>query len=157
MSTLTYRSIMNHPHNLQSMVTKLPFTLQDRWRRETNKRRMHAGGVIPPFVNFVNFVNEEAGIATDPVFSREALRRLDGSLDRSGRSSKSKGKSFGKSKTPLSIVQAIRLAWDLVGDDGNVLLSFFSRSRVSERIHNNKPLTFTLRWTGCTGHFCYPE
>ena len=47
MSTLTYLSILNHPHNLQSVVTKLPFTLQDRWRREANKRRV-AGGVIPP-------------------------------------------------------------------------------------------------------------
>ena len=80
MSTLTYLSILNHNHNLQSMVTKLPFTLQDRWRREANKRRV-AGGVIPSFADFVNFVNAEAGIATDPVFSREALRRLDGTSE----------------------------------------------------------------------------
>jgi len=32
MSTLTFLSILNHPHNLQSMVSKLPFPLQDRWR-----------------------------------------------------------------------------------------------------------------------------
>ena len=30
MSTLTVLSILNHPHNLQSMVSKLPFPLQDR-------------------------------------------------------------------------------------------------------------------------------
>ena len=41
--------------------------------------------------------------------------------------------------------------------DGNVLLSFFSRPRVPQRIHKNKRLTFELRWTGCTGHFCYAE
>ena len=99
MSTLTYLSILNHPHNLQSVVTKFPFTLQDRWRREANKKRV-AGGVIPSFADFVNFVNTEAGIATDPVFSQEALRRLDGTSDRPDRSSKGKGKSFGKSKTP---------------------------------------------------------
>ena len=81
------------------MVTKLPFTFQDRWRREANKRRV-AGGVIPSFADFVNFVNAEAGIATDPVFSREALRRLDGTSDRPDRSNKGRGKSFGKSKTP---------------------------------------------------------
>ena len=86
MATLTYLSILNHPHNLQSMVTKLPFTLQDRWRREANKRRV-VSGVIPSFADFVNFVNAEAGIATDPVFSREALRRLDGTSDRPDRSS----------------------------------------------------------------------
>jgi len=40
MPTLTFLSILNHPHNLQSMVSKLPFLLQDRWRREANKRRL---------------------------------------------------------------------------------------------------------------------
>ena len=98
MSTLTYLSILNHPHNLQRMVTKLPFTLQDQWRREVNRRRV-AGGVIPSFADFVNFVNAEAGTATDPVFSWDALRRLDGSADRLDHSSKGKGRGFDKSKT----------------------------------------------------------
>ena len=93
-----YLSILNHLPNLQSMVTKLPFTPQDRWPREANRRSV-AGGVIPSFADFVNFVNAEAGITTDPVFSREALRRLDGSLDRPDRSSQGKGRGFGKSKT----------------------------------------------------------
>jgi len=102
-STLTFLSILNHPHNLQRMVTKLPFTLQDRWRRAANKTRV-ARGVIPSFADFINFVNAEAGIATDPVFSREALRRLEGSSDQPYRSGK--GKGFGKSKTsgdPISL------------------------------------------------------
>ena len=80
MSTLTFLSILNQPHNLQSMVSKFPFPLQDRWRRETNKRRL-GSGTIPAFDDFVNFVNTEARIATDPVFSREALRRLDSSSE----------------------------------------------------------------------------
>ena len=53
--------------------------------------------VVPSFADFVNFVNAEAGIATNPVFSREALRRLEGYSDRPDRSGK--GKGFGKSKT----------------------------------------------------------
>ena len=101
MATLIYLSILNHLHNLQSMVTKLTFTLQDRWRREANEGRM-AGGVIPSFADFVNFVNAEAGIATDPVFSREALRRLDDTSDRPDRSGKGRGKGFRRSKTPES-------------------------------------------------------
>ena len=40
-----------------------------------------------------------------------------------------------------------------VGPRWRVLLSFFSRPRVSRRIHKNKPLTFAFLWTGCTGHF----
>ena len=77
MSTPTYLSILNHPHNLQSMVSRLPFQLQDRWQREANNRRL-ASGTIPTFDDFVNFVNTEAGIATDVIFSREAIRRPDG-------------------------------------------------------------------------------
>ena len=95
-ASLTFLSILNHPHNLQSMVTKLPFPLQDRWRREANKMRV-ARGAIPAFADFVNFVNAEAGIATDPVFSREALRRLDGSSDRPDRFNRSR--CSGKSRT----------------------------------------------------------
>ncbi|XP_020625653.1 uncharacterized protein LOC110063042 [Orbicella faveolata] len=45
----------------------------------------------------MTFVNTEAGIATDPVFSRGALHHLDGSLDRPDRSNK--GKGSGKPKT----------------------------------------------------------
>ena len=96
MSTLTFLSILNHSHNLQSMVSKLPFPLQDRWRREANKRRL-ARGTIPTFDDFVTFVNTDAGIETDPVFSREALRRSDGSSDRPDRSNR--GKGSGEPKT----------------------------------------------------------
>ena len=73
MSTLTFLSILNHPHNLQNMVSKLPFLLQDQWRREANKRRLGSGTILA-FDDILNFVNTEAGNATDPVFSREALR-----------------------------------------------------------------------------------
>ena len=107
MSTLTFLSILNHPHNLQSMVSKLPFALQDRWRREANKSRL-ASGAIPTFDDFVNFVNTEAGVATDPVFSREALRRLDGSSDRPDRNNKGRGsgrtRTYGdRSRTPYHV------------------------------------------------------
>ena len=42
---------------------------------------------------------QKRDIATDPVFSREALRRLDGTSNRPDRFSKDRGNSFGKSKT----------------------------------------------------------
>ena len=76
MSTLTYLCILDHPHNMQSMVKKLPFHLQDRWRREANRIRV-TREKIPEFADFVTFVKTEAVIATDSVFSREALSRLD--------------------------------------------------------------------------------
>ncbi|PFX21325.1 Toll-like receptor 11 [Stylophora pistillata] len=90
MSTLTYLSILDHPHNLQSMVSKLPFTLQDQWRREANKKRL-ARGTTPTSDDFVSFVSTEASIATDPIFSRGALRRVDCLSDRPDRSNIGKG------------------------------------------------------------------
>ena len=75
MTSLPFLTILSHPHNVQSMVKKLPFPLQDRWRREANRWRV-LRQTIPAFAEFVAFVKSEAGIATDPVFSRDALSRV---------------------------------------------------------------------------------
>jgi len=96
MSTLAFLSILNHRHNLQSMVWKLPFSFQDQWGREANKRRL-ARGTIPTFDDFMNFVTTKAGTAANAVFSRKALHRLDGSSDCPDCSKK--GKGSGKPKT----------------------------------------------------------
>ena len=58
------------------MVKKLPLSLQDRWRREASKLRS-TRNITPTFANFVEFVKTEAGIAMDPVYSREVLNRQD--------------------------------------------------------------------------------
>ena len=75
MTSLPFLTILSHPHNMQSMVKMLPFPLQDRWRREANRWRV-SRQTIPAFAEFVAFVKSEAGIATDPVFSRDALSRV---------------------------------------------------------------------------------
>ena len=72
MTSLPFLTILSHPHNMQSMVKKLPFPLQDRWRREAN-RWTASQQAIPAFAEFVAFVKSEAGITMDPVFSRDAL------------------------------------------------------------------------------------
>ena len=38
--SLSFLTILDYSHNLQNMVKKLPFHLQDRWRREANKIRL---------------------------------------------------------------------------------------------------------------------
>ena len=100
-STLLFLFVLNHPHNLQSMVSKLPFPLQDRWCREANKIRTVKGEILT-FADFVRFVNAEAVIAMDAVLSREALQCLgstsQSTSDRSDHSNK--GKVSGKSKHP---------------------------------------------------------
>ena len=75
MTSLPFLTILSHPHNMQSMVKKLPFPLQDPWRREASRWR-ESRQTIPAFAEFVAFVKSEAGIATDPVFSRDALSRV---------------------------------------------------------------------------------
>ena len=86
MSELRFLSTLDHPHNIQTMVKKLPLSLQDRWRREASKLRA-TRNTTRTFANVVEFVKTEAGIAMDPVYSREALNRHDIS-DRPGRFNK---------------------------------------------------------------------
>ncbi|CAB4017958.1 Hypothetical predicted protein, partial [Paramuricea clavata] len=73
MKSLSYLTILDHPHNLQTLVKKLPFHLQDRWRRVASKARVGHRN-MPSFDSFANFIKDEAKVATDPIFSREALR-----------------------------------------------------------------------------------
>lgn len=83
MKSLLYLTILDHPQNLQSLVKKLPFSLQERWRREVIKVRELKS--VPVFSNFVSFIKAEAKVATDPVFSRQALEKI-------GQDDKSKSK-----------------------------------------------------------------
>ena len=68
MSELRFLSTLDHPHNIQTMVKKLPLSLQDRWHREVSKLRA-TRNTTPTFASFVEFVKTEAGIAMDPVYS----------------------------------------------------------------------------------------
>ena len=57
---------VNHPKNLQRIVAKLPYALQEGWRRTafTITRK----DAKPSFENVVEFVEKEVEVATDPVF-----------------------------------------------------------------------------------------
>ncbi|CAB4008562.1 Hypothetical predicted protein [Paramuricea clavata] len=89
MESLSYLVTLDHPNNLQCLVKKLPFYQQERWRREVTKLREKSKN--PAFKHFVNFVKTEAKIATDPIFSRQAL-------DKIGQDDKSKFKRGSTSK-----------------------------------------------------------
>lgn len=71
--SLSYLLILDNPQSLQCLVKKLPFYLQERWRREVLKIRER--NKLPIFKDFANFVKVEAKIATDPEFSKQALNR----------------------------------------------------------------------------------
>ena len=72
MESLSYLSILGHPHNLQTLIKKLPFHVQDRWRRVAVKARVGQTSV-PSFASFAKFIKAEVKVVTDPIFSREAL------------------------------------------------------------------------------------
>ena len=74
MESISYLSILDHPHNLQNVVRKLPLYLQDRWRRHVITIR-ESENPIPSFKSFADFITKEAKVATDPVFSKEALTK----------------------------------------------------------------------------------
>ena len=77
MWSLSFLAVLDHPHNLQNMVKKLPFHLQDCWHRKANKIRLNED-VIHGFSHFAKFVKAKVRIATDKVFSRNALGSLHG-------------------------------------------------------------------------------
>ena len=54
MGSLSFLAILDHPHNLQNMVKKLLFHLQDCWHRKANKIRFNED-VILGFSHFATF------------------------------------------------------------------------------------------------------
>ena len=76
MNGISELSVLNHSPNLQSIVTKLPPYLQNKWRDVVYKMKMSRKQ--PQFADLVDFVGSAADAANDPVFSREALsKKLD--------------------------------------------------------------------------------
>ncbi|XP_048588424.1 uncharacterized protein LOC125572240 [Nematostella vectensis] len=105
MSSLAYLSVLDHPHNIQSLVSKLPFSFQDRWRREASKMRERNEG-IPGFAAFAQFMKIEAKVQADPVFLLEALSRHQGKQEiKSGVNAKFKKVNQPKKKVRLTGVE----------------------------------------------------
>ena len=84
----------------------------------------------------MDFVKAEAGIATDPVFSREALRRLDGSSDRPDRFSKGKGRGSGKSKTSGTSHHASNQATEVTAGQESGLRTATSLCKLCNKAHD---------------------
>ena len=56
--------------------SKLPFALQERWRRQAFKLRRSSCESIPGFRELSDFIQTETKVAMDPVFSREVLSKV---------------------------------------------------------------------------------
>ena len=73
MESLECLALLDHPHNLQALVRKLPFKLQEGWRRHAISLRQSRKS-LPQFKDLSNFILREAEVATDPIFSSAALK-----------------------------------------------------------------------------------
>ena len=95
MNSIKHMAVLDHAPNLQSLVCKLPTILQNKWRERVLKFRK--ANQCATFTQLAEFVEEAAEAANDPVFGREAMRKVeDGS-----KASKTKELSY-KDKTSRS-------------------------------------------------------
>jgi len=75
-----YWNTLDSPENLCSIVTKLPGNCRDRWNRKVlflRKEKLRE----PHLDDLITFVNEEHNLASDPLFSREALEERNGRVN----------------------------------------------------------------------------
>ena len=79
-------SEVNHPKNLQLIVSKLPYSLQERWRRKVHY--LSEEGRSCNFSELVDFVEREVDVMSDPIFGTTEMT----SLTRAKRSSQEDAK-----------------------------------------------------------------
>lgn len=76
MKNISYMDILNHTPNMQAVVPKLPGYLQSKWReRVLNIRQQQQRS--PGFSDLVSFVEHASETNNDPVYSKDALIKLD--------------------------------------------------------------------------------
>ena len=72
MKSLSYLTVLNHPSNMQIVVRKLPFILQNRWRHRIVDMRK-SWGQVATFDDLVNFVDTCSEAMNDLIYSKAAL------------------------------------------------------------------------------------
>jgi hypothetical protein len=76
MRTIEYMEVLNHAPNLQAIIQKLPSYLQSKWRERVvriKKREQRNAR----FSDIVEFIENAAETSNDPIYSNEALNKLD--------------------------------------------------------------------------------
>lgn len=73
MMRVSHMTELNHPTNMQTIVRKLPYNLQERWRDRVVK--MKEKGKIADFKDIAEFVESAAESANDPIYGRQALNK----------------------------------------------------------------------------------
>ena len=97
MRNITNMDVLNHLPNLQTIVTKLPGYLQNKWRDHASRLRRNEQRVAN-FNDLTCFVESASESANDPVFGKFALNKCTQSGLPSGRAP-SKGTHDNKAKS----------------------------------------------------------
>ena len=71
-----YLDVLDHAPNLQTIVSKLPFALQNKWRDHAVKTK-RCNTRAANFEDLTLFMERIAESANDPVYGKEALQRND--------------------------------------------------------------------------------
>ena len=66
----TYLTLLDNPETLRNLQLKLPFKLQERWRRKAVQHREMDGKELR-LTNFLEFVRLECKVLEDPVYSQQ--------------------------------------------------------------------------------------
>ena len=98
MDRISNMSELNNLSNMQAIVLKLPFYLQNKWREYASDQR-HSKRRIVTFNDLVHFVSSAADSANDPVFGKDVLSRCGihtnaGAYKKDRTASKPKSSSF---------------------------------------------------------------
>ena len=64
---------LNSPDILGTLTSNLPGNARDKWNRKVLSIRRHRAE-DPELADFIDFINDEILLASDPLFSREALK-----------------------------------------------------------------------------------
>ena len=73
MKALCHNNSLNSPDILCTLTSKLPGNSRDKWNRKAlsiRQRRIKD----PALTDFIDFINDETLLASDPLFSRETLK-----------------------------------------------------------------------------------
>ncbi|KAK3752530.1 hypothetical protein QZH41_005142 [Actinostola sp. cb2023] len=76
MKTINYMETLNHSPNMQAIVHKLPSYLQSKWREQVLNIKAKEQR-IAKFKDIVKFIERAAETSNDPIYSKEALSKLD--------------------------------------------------------------------------------
>ena len=71
MQSMAELQVLNDPYQNKEMSLKLPDWLRRRWARKVNEHRKKTGE-FSPFLDFVEFINQESDIVCDPMTSIES-------------------------------------------------------------------------------------